>query len=501
MAVTIQPSDLVAALRLGDTAEELAEVTRILAYATDAVVVHVPNAPDTAHNEAVRRLVGYLFDQPEAGRGDAYANALRNSGAQRMLLPYRRHRAGYADSDAVADAQSAVGTAGNPVVDVRIDGTHLVITFADGTHDTEELPSSGGGVDGVARTAAAAAQTSADAAGALAVQNEAFKLELPDLVPGVGIALIPSGSRELTISTTGSISGPEELVGGQWQWVVTNIADPGEVMYAGDVVLGQIDTWTFAASGAYFGAQAQMVVLMPGDTIEIRQNASRYQTIELSSEPTVSSNVVTVLGYAHRGTHTQIPQSNANVTITIAPGPLQGEDKIARRAAATVQDNLDDHEASTHNTDENARTAAAAHAAAAGGGAAAGWYWLSQAVGPFTANTAKDASTILQFPGAGYADYAALRAAVLDQSVTQVVIRVSETDVGGSDDDGANFIIPNVLGFFHGSTGNYRAFPAWNVGVDPVKFDVVFGVDNITVTTDAAVGASQTVIVRVGIWS
>ena len=49
-------------------------------------------------NEAVRRLAGYLFDQPEAARGDAYSNALRNSGAQRMLLPYRLHRAGYADS-------------------------------------------------------------------------------------------------------------------------------------------------------------------------------------------------------------------------------------------------------------------------------------------------------------------------------------------------------------------------------------------------------------------
>ena len=62
------------------------------------MVKHAPNASETAMNEAVRRLAGYLFDQPEAGRGDAYSNALRNSGAQRMLLPYRLHRAGYADS-------------------------------------------------------------------------------------------------------------------------------------------------------------------------------------------------------------------------------------------------------------------------------------------------------------------------------------------------------------------------------------------------------------------
>ena len=59
-------------------------------------------------------------------------------------------------------------------------------------------------------------------------------------------------------------------------------------------------------------------------------------------------------------------------------------------------------------------------------------------LGPFTANTAKDATTILQFPAAGYANYAALQAAVIDESVAQVVIRISETDTGGFDDDGAN---------------------------------------------------------------
>ena len=98
MAVTLTVAELVAALRLGDTDEELVEATRLLAYCAEAVVKHAPNAPDVAHNEAARRLAGYLFDQPEAGRGMAYANALRNSGAARMLLPYRVHRAGYTDA-------------------------------------------------------------------------------------------------------------------------------------------------------------------------------------------------------------------------------------------------------------------------------------------------------------------------------------------------------------------------------------------------------------------
>ena len=97
MAVTLSVAQLAAALRLNDSIEETAEVMRLLAYCTEAVEQHAPTASDTAMNEAVRRLAGYLFDMPEAGRGMAYSNAMRSSGAQRMLLPYRLHRAGYAD--------------------------------------------------------------------------------------------------------------------------------------------------------------------------------------------------------------------------------------------------------------------------------------------------------------------------------------------------------------------------------------------------------------------
>ena len=92
MAVTVEA--LVAALRLGSSAEETAEATRLLAYATTALEAYAPGAPANVQNEAVIRLAGYLFDQPTTSRGDAYANAPRNSGALRMLLPYRVHRAG-----------------------------------------------------------------------------------------------------------------------------------------------------------------------------------------------------------------------------------------------------------------------------------------------------------------------------------------------------------------------------------------------------------------------
>ena len=90
-AVTLTADQLAGALRLGDSTEELAEVTRLLAYSTEAVT---KQAPEATANEAVVRLAAYLFDQPNAGRGVMYADALRNSGAGSILLPYRVHRAG-----------------------------------------------------------------------------------------------------------------------------------------------------------------------------------------------------------------------------------------------------------------------------------------------------------------------------------------------------------------------------------------------------------------------
>ena len=168
MAVTTTVAELAAALRLGDSAEETAEATRLLGYATEAVTKHLGTAfattPDAVANEAVIRLAGYLFDQPFAARSSGFANALRNSGAARMLLPYRVHGAG-TTAEATAAAQEAIGTAGNPVISVIIDAGQLVVTLADGTTSREDLPAGmgGGTVDQTAREAAAAAIAAAAA--------------------------------------------------------------------------------------------------------------------------------------------------------------------------------------------------------------------------------------------------------------------------------------------------------------------------------------------------
>ena len=169
MAITLTQAELSSAIRLGDSAEEVAESTRLLAFVTEAISRHLgaayEAAPEVIVNEAGIRLAGYLFDMPNAGRGLSYANAGRNSGAWAILLPFRVHRAGSTD-DALAAAQEAVGTAVNPVTDVSVDavaGT-ITVTFADGTTRTDNLPAGmSGGADQTARDAAAAAQGAIDA--------------------------------------------------------------------------------------------------------------------------------------------------------------------------------------------------------------------------------------------------------------------------------------------------------------------------------------------------
>ena len=147
MAITLTQAELSAAIRLGDSAEEIAEATRLLAYVTEAITRHLADAYDTAPeaivNEAAIRLAGYLFDQPNAGRGLSFANAGRNSGAWAILLPFRVHRAG-STGEAVAAAQEAVGTPGNPVTNVAISGGNLVVTFDDGTTHDETLAGDAG---------------------------------------------------------------------------------------------------------------------------------------------------------------------------------------------------------------------------------------------------------------------------------------------------------------------------------------------------------------------
>ena len=108
MAVTLTVAELASAIRVGDSTEETAQVTRLLAYATEAISRHLgtgyESTPEAVVNEAAIRLCSYLFDQPTTSRGSAFANAVRNSGCGQMLLPYTIHRAGVVEGDGNANA-------------------------------------------------------------------------------------------------------------------------------------------------------------------------------------------------------------------------------------------------------------------------------------------------------------------------------------------------------------------------------------------------------------
>ena len=144
MAVTLTVEQFIADARIGATAEELELAGRRLEYAAVAVLQHAPDAPDVVHNEAVSRLAAYIYDQPSISGGAAFANAMRNSGTSRILLPYRIHALGLSEDDAIGEAQAAVGTTGNPVVGLSVAGGQLVITFSDGTTNALDLPAGQG---------------------------------------------------------------------------------------------------------------------------------------------------------------------------------------------------------------------------------------------------------------------------------------------------------------------------------------------------------------------
>ena len=92
--VTLTVAELAAAIRLGDSPEETAQVKRLLSFATLAVSKHAPDAPDIIQNEAAILVAGYIYDSPMAAKGASYSAVLRNCGAGSLMLPWRTHRAG-----------------------------------------------------------------------------------------------------------------------------------------------------------------------------------------------------------------------------------------------------------------------------------------------------------------------------------------------------------------------------------------------------------------------
>ena len=169
MAVTV--GKLAVVLRIQTDPE--AEVTEphgtvledLLTWAQQECDARAPGASPAARDQAIYGLCGYVYDAPSSRRGEAYANAWRNSGADTILRRWVVRRA--------------------------------VVLPGDGT----ELPSApvgppatgpgGAGVDQTARDAAEAAQGTADAAqtAATAAQATADQAQTTASAAGMEAAL------------------------------------------------------------------------------------------------------------------------------------------------------------------------------------------------------------------------------------------------------------------------------------------------------------------------
>ena len=105
MAVTLTLEQLADHLRIERVAvaagtPQNTVLTEMLALAAATVEQYAVSAPDSAHNIAAARMVGYAFDAPPAASMTAYGVIFVNSGAASLLNPWRSAR---------ADAVPAIG--------------------------------------------------------------------------------------------------------------------------------------------------------------------------------------------------------------------------------------------------------------------------------------------------------------------------------------------------------------------------------------------------------
>ena len=274
MAITITVAEIAAAIRVGDSSEETAEVSRIRDYAIVAIRQYLGDAyddvDDVVLNMAATLLSGWLYDKPTTTSGFSFANAIKFSGAIRVLFPYKLHNVGLVDGNGVAVAQAAVGSVGNPVTDVAIMGAEIVVTFADGSTETHDLPAVGVfGTDQDARDSAAANAT-AIATNTAAITALDTRLQPNDIQPGDGIAVDviddPTNGPGVRIRNTMVPAGPVEL-SGTWNFRISQFGADGWASYQAQVLPGQVDTWTFGTGTTYTASRAPLLALVDGDTI------------------------------------------------------------------------------------------------------------------------------------------------------------------------------------------------------------------------------------------
>ncbi len=155
MAVTVE--DLGIALRLspdgtGIEAGQLAVITRLLGVGEAHTELLIPSAPDAIKDECIVRMSTYIYDQPPAGRRDAYANSWVNSGAGALASRWNQQ----AVSGSNADALSGGVSGGLTLAQVQeliaqhrnVVAAHHEPSVGGGVHLLTAVPAASFGVDG-----------------------------------------------------------------------------------------------------------------------------------------------------------------------------------------------------------------------------------------------------------------------------------------------------------------------------------------------------------------
>ena len=230
MAVTIRLPELRNAIRTEQSSEEDQILTRLLAVGTALVERAAPDAPDEVANEAVVRVSAYLYDQPPAARNNGTSNALRNSGAAGLLLPWRTHRAG---STGPSTSSSSPTTTSSNGSGLDTDGVNALIAPWSRAGNPEQIPANklllaGGG--GVSATADLLIERLGTLDGPILPANRVW------IATGI---MIPATLHVLLLDA-GQVSDDFHLV--DWDQVMThpagtagNVSAPGEFeTFAGD---------------------------------------------------------------------------------------------------------------------------------------------------------------------------------------------------------------------------------------------------------------------------
>ena len=500
-------AQLLAALRLSDSPEEMEQVKRLRPVAWTMVDQFAPHAPEHIKDEATVRICGYYFDAPYASRGTSLANALANSGAGALLLPYREHRAGaIRTAPEIEDAQSAFGI--------------------DQIARDEAIAARGEAA--AALEAALAAQAAADAAAAAAGTAGADLSEIydwaeegnADPIPANKLTLTPGAGDIIVQGTAGRLPAGDAVM--RIGWALTQAAT--DLIFTRDgnhpADGAAVGTTSGTAPPAYPAALASepdlfmFVWIESGDVSDIQFAGG---TLLTSGHPLTAYEYDGTAGTIWISSNRLSPGVSAYPISAIVPGALilTGPDV---EAWAKVGDGTAIPVAKLTNVPAGTAVADWAEAsnsdpipankltnvpASTGGGGS--WHWLSGHTfhsGVQTVAGTPATMTLQPFPIGGYADYAALYAAVLDGSITMLALQWEELDTNGNDSDRALSLLLNASPFYT-APGMWPTFEAFRIGEQPKGIILSVGAAGVTVTPDftTTFTSNETLFLRVGIFA